>query len=140
MKGFAKKGVLPARPRHHRTQFGEDEGPDEGDCPAHRPGQQNQKRGLRDLRDEVRIDENTGADDPADHNDRGIEEGQLARKDRMRRSLAQWLLPPELELVLDTDLLEPGPRSYTPASVPNPILTPLESASLKLVAWWASAA
>ena len=71
----------------------------------------NQKRGLRDLRDEVRIDENTGADDPADHDDRGIEEGQLTRKDRRRQNLAQKLLPPELELVLDTDRLEPGPRS-----------------------------
>ena len=77
MKGFAKVGVLAADLRHARGEFGVDEGAQEGDDSSRDPRPQNQRGGVEQVRDDVGIDENSGADDAAHHDHGRVEEAEL---------------------------------------------------------------
>lgn len=77
MKRFAKVGVLAADLRHASGEFGVDESAEQGDDSSCDPRAQNQRGGVHQIRDDVWIDEDSGADDAAHHHHSGVEKAKL---------------------------------------------------------------
>ena len=77
MKRLAQVSVLAADRRPARRQFRINE------CAQHRnhaagdPHSENQQRGVQLLRDDIRVDEDAGADDAAHDDHGGVEESHL---------------------------------------------------------------
>src|SRR6478752_6397669 len=65
--------ILPARARQARGQLGPDEGAEQGKSSTQEPDAENQKRSVDAERDDVGIDEDTGANNAAHDNHGGVE-------------------------------------------------------------------
>jgi hypothetical protein len=78
MKRLTEESILAADFRHHRAQLGKDKCAGQRDQSARHPYCKNQKRRLDRPRDDIRVDENAGADDAADDDHRRVEEVEFA--------------------------------------------------------------
>src|SRR5580693_2873313 len=71
--------ILPAGLRQSRRELCPDESAEQREHAAENPHAENQKRRVHMQRDDVWIDENARADDPAHDDHRGVERVQAAR-------------------------------------------------------------
>ena len=72
MISLAQIRVLPAYLGHAVGELRIDKCSDERDCASRDPCGQKQRRRMNDLGDDVRIDKNSRAYDPAHHDHRGV--------------------------------------------------------------------
>ena len=87
MVGLTQIKILSARARQARRQLGPDEGTEQGKSSAQEPDAENQKRSVHAERDDVGIDEDTGADNAAHDDHGGVEYSeQLPRFDGIQES------------------------------------------------------
>ncbi len=80
MIGRAQVRILTAYLRHAVGKFGVDKRPNERDCAAHDPRGKNQYRCVDNLGDDVRIDKNPRANDPAHDDHRGVKQIEFCGK------------------------------------------------------------
>jgi hypothetical protein len=76
MKRFAQVCVLATDVRAPNGKLGPNESSNEGQQTSKSPGAQNQKRCVYLLGNNIRVDENTGADDAAHYDHGGVEESE----------------------------------------------------------------
>ena len=80
MKGLAQIRVLAANFRPERRQFGIDERAQHGDHAADDPDAEDQQGRVQLLRDDVRVDEDAGADNAAHDDHGGVEQPDLPKQ------------------------------------------------------------
>src|ERR1700745_3622452 len=76
---LAKVKILTAGPGQARRKFSPDESAEQREYAAENPNTENQKRRVHVERDDVRIDEDAGADDDAHDDHGGVERVEPAR-------------------------------------------------------------
>src|SRR5579862_4149362 len=79
MVGLPKIEVLAAGLRQARCEFGPDESAEKCEHASENPDAENEKRRVDVERDDIRVNENAGADDPAHDDHGGVERVQAAR-------------------------------------------------------------
>src|ERR1043166_9631692 len=80
MQGVAQVCILPADDRKPRRQLGVNSAADERNDSTTNPGQQNQWGGVDSFRDQIGINENSGADNSADHCHRCAEQTERSKE------------------------------------------------------------
>ena len=82
MECLAQIGVLASNSGHAGRQLRIDESAENGNYTTRHPHPENQNRSMQLLRNDVRIDENAGADNAAHNDHGGVEQAHLAQECR----------------------------------------------------------